>query len=120
MTNEKIYDTEIAPKLLEIAERCQVLGFPMVAAVEWENSEGNRGRTEFCPSTNDPATRPTAAQLLVHYAARSNGNVDALIMGIIKDARKFGHSSLYLQMLDVPTTPTVLGVPENPIAAEKQ
>lgn len=106
MTNEEIYDAEIAPALLKISQRCQELGFPFVACVEWEQKEGQRGRTEFCPPTNNPETRPTAAQLLVHYAARSNGNVDALLMGVMKDSRKYGHSSIYLKMLDVPLEPS--------------
>lgn len=99
MTPEEIYDTEIAPALLKICQRCQELGFPMVANVEWE--PGENGRTEFCPPTNGTGTlpRPSAAQLLVHYAARCNGNIDSLLIAVIRDAEKYGHGSMYLRML---------------------
>lgn len=91
MTNEEIYDAEIAPKLLELCKRCQELGFSFAANVEWE--VGETGRTE--------SQQPTASakQLLVHWAARCNGNVDALIMAIDRCAHKHGHSSMYLERL---------------------
>jgi len=102
MTPEEIYDAEIAPALMKIATRCKELGFPFVAVVEWDSSISDQGaRTEFCPSDK----RPTAQQLLVHYAARSRGNVDSLLMGVMKDARKFGHSSIFLKQLGVPLQP---------------
>lgn len=91
MTNEEIYDAEIAPKLLELCKRCQELGFSFAANVEWEL--GNTGRTEF------QSKDASAKQLLVHWAARCNGNVDALFMAIDKSAFKNGHSSAYLERL---------------------
>lgn len=103
MTNEQIYDAEIAPKLLEISKRCQELGFAFVANVEWE--VGETGRTEFCPATDGTGTRPSAKQLLVHYAARCHGNIDAMLMAVVRDAEKFGHSSMYLYRLGVKETP---------------
>jgi hypothetical protein len=102
MTNEEIYDTEIAPQLLNISVRCRELKMPFVASVEYER--GKSGRTEFCPNLNGDE-RPSTKQLFVHYAARCNGNVDALIMAIIKDAEKYGHGSMYLHMLKVKTNP---------------
>jgi hypothetical protein len=98
MTNEEIYDTEIAPALLKVSERCKELGFPMIANVEYEH--GETGRTEFCPATNGDE-RPSAKQLLVHYAARCNGNIDSFLMAVIKDAEKYGHGSAYLTILGV-------------------
>ncbi len=104
MTPEEIYDTEIAPQLLEISRRCQELGFPMVASVEWE--VGAHGRTEFCPKTDGSTPRPSSKQLLVHYAARCHGNIDSLLMAVIRDAEKYGHSSMFLHRLDVKEKPT--------------
>lgn len=113
MKPEKIYDTEIAPALLKIAQRCQELGFPFIACVEWERADGQRGHTEFCPATDNQETRPTSGQLLVHYAARSKGNIDAMLMGVINDSRKYGHSSIYLQQLGVPLVPPA-NTPDHP------
>ena len=105
-TPEEIYDAEIAPALLKVAQRCQELGFPMVAMVEYERRvDGGRGRTEFCPETEGD-NRPSAAQLLVHYAARCNGNVDSMLFAVMKGARKYGHSSSCLYLLGVPEKPT--------------
>ena len=103
MTNEEIYDAEIAPALLKIMQRCQELGFPMVASVEWE--VGETGSTEFRPATNGTGPRPSAKQLLVHYAARCHGNIDSMLMAVIRDAEKFGHSSMYLYLLGVKEKP---------------
>lgn len=97
MTNEEIYDAEIAPELLKLMKRCEELGFAFVANVEWE--VGETGRTEFCPATDATGTRPSAKQLLVHYAARCHGNIDAMLMAVVKDAARYGHSSMYLKML---------------------
>ena len=94
MTKEEIYDAEIAPMLLAACKRCQELGFPMVASVD----PGETGRTEFSPSHKGD-TRPSAKQLLVHYAARFNGNIDAMLIQVVRDANEFGHGSAYIQML---------------------
>lgn len=101
---EDIYDKEIAPALLAIAKRCQQLGFPFIAQVEWEKRDGQIGYTEFCPDLKGEK-RPSASQLLVHYAARSKGNLDAMLMGVEKDVRRYGHSSGYLLRLGIPMEP---------------
>jgi hypothetical protein len=108
MTNEEIYDAEIAPALLKISQRCQELGFAMVASVEWE--VGENGRTEFCPKTDGSTPRPSAKQLLVHYAARCHGNIDAMLMAVMRDAEKYGHTSAYLHNLGVKETPSLVNV----------
>lgn len=91
MTNEQIYDAEIAPKLMEIGKRCQELGFPFVASVEYEY--GCTGRTKVRPGASH------FKQRLIHWAVNCNGNVDSLIMAIDKYATKNGHSSVYLTRL---------------------
>lgn len=101
MTNEEIYDKEIAPALKKIADRCVELKFPFLASIEYDRGlEGGIGMTEY-----RPADRPSAQQLLVHYASRCNGNVDSLIMAIIRDAEKHGHTSAYLRILGVNERP---------------
>ncbi|HEX8177831.1 MAG TPA: hypothetical protein VF543_22270 [Pyrinomonadaceae bacterium] len=90
MHNETIYDNEIAPQLLAIAKRCEELGMPFVASVEYET--GETGRTEAQAQNASPK------QLVIHWAARCNGNVDALFMAIDKYAKEHGHSSIVLQL----------------------
>lgn len=96
MTPEETYDAEIAPVLLKLAERCKELGFPFAASVEWQ--PGETGRTESHPPWNENGL-PSAKQKLVHYAARCNGNIDAFLNAVMRDAEQFGHSSMYLKML---------------------
>lgn len=98
MTNEEIYDLEIAPKLRDLCERCRELGMSFVASVEYDPEHAGRGRTEWQAPTK-PTLQISAAQLLVHWAARCNGNVDSLILAIDRMAKEYGHSSVYLQLL---------------------
>jgi len=95
--NEKIYDEEISPVLAQIGRRCRELGFSFVARVEWE--PGDSGNTGFL------APNASIKQKLADWAARADGNVDALLLAVERHARKSGHSSVYLK---------ALGVPENP------
>lgn len=87
---EKIYDEEIAPQLLALARRCNALGISFLATVEYRPD--CIARTDF--QTEDCGL----AQLLVHWAARCQGNVDRLFMTVDRYARKHGHSSVYLEL----------------------
>jgi len=89
---EALYDTEIAPALRALAERCAEQGMSFAAAVQF--SDEGIGSTVKLASLAHPAVRMTA------YAARSNGNADNLIMSLQRDGRDHGHNSFYLQMLD--------------------
>jgi hypothetical protein len=98
MTNEEIYDAEIAPELARICKRCQELGFAFVASVEYDAPNAGRGKTEYQPATK-PIRLVSSNQLLVHWAARADGNVDKLFMAIDRWAKEHGHSSMYLSLL---------------------
>ena len=100
---EAIYDAEIAPALLAICKRCEALGMPMVASVEY--SPDQTSTTIFCPDPKGDK-RPSAQQMLVYYAARCNGNVDGLIFAIMRAAEKYGHASVCLRSLGVAEKPT--------------
>lgn len=97
MSNEEIYDSEIAPKLLELCKRCQELGMSFVACVEYDAASAGIGRTEF--QMPDKGGQLSAAQRLVHWAARSQGNIDKLFIACDRHGREHGHSSVYLQLL---------------------
>lgn len=96
MTNEEIYDTEIAPELLKLGRRCQELGLSFIACVEYDAANQGIGRTEFMQQ--DVVGKLSAAQRLTHWAARSQGNIDKLMMACDRHGRQHGHSSVYLQM----------------------
>lgn len=92
--SEKIYDEQIAPKLLEVAEICKSIGLPFAAIVEFDLDEHNTAVT-VAPMPDGAG----AAMRIVAYAMRAQGNVDALIMALQKDGAKHGHSSLALTIL---------------------
>lgn len=100
---EAFYDAEIAPALRALGARCQANGLSFLAAVEWE--PGETGKTF---TTSPPVGLPIR---WAELAIRCNGNVDALIFALMKDARKVGHGSICLSQLGVPTTPCVDGQP---------
>lgn len=80
--SEKLYDDEIAPKLKELSEVCQRAGVPFLALVEYE--PGEHGRTEYAPDS---------ASLQMHiasFAARCDGDVDALVIAIARFCKRKG------------------------------
>lgn len=93
--SEKLYDEVLAPKLKEIADICEANGIPFVALCEYEPGQG--GRTEFVPDTACTATKIAA------FAARCDGNVDALMIAIQRLAARVGHTSIALTLLNKPT-----------------
>lgn len=94
---EAIYDAEIAPELLKLAKRCQELEMSFVACVEYDPSSHGYGRTEF--QMPDDKDKLSAAQRLVHWAARCEGNIDKLFFTCDRHGQKHGHSSSYLRRL---------------------
>lgn len=96
MTNEEIYDSEIAPELLRLAKRCESLGMSFIACVEYDPANGGIGRTDF--QMPDEAGKLSSAQRLTHWAARSNGNIDKLFLACDRHGKQHGHSSIYLQL----------------------
>lgn len=97
MTNEEIYDAEIAPELLKLGKRCQELGMSFLACVEYDPINMGIGRTEF--QMPDEVGKLSAAQRLTHWAARSQGNIDKLFIACERHGREHGHSSVYLQLI---------------------
>lgn len=96
MNNEEIYDAEIAPELMRLAKRCEELGMSFVACVDFDPECGGIGKTEF--QAADERGKLSAAQRLVHWAARCNGNIDRLFLTCDRHAQKHGHSSFYLSL----------------------
>ena len=94
---EQFYDREIAPVLMDLADKCESNGLSLAAMVEWE--PGETGRTATLSAHAGFGIRMAEA------AMRSHGNVDALIMALMKYATESGHSSACLHLLGVPVVP---------------
>ena len=95
--NEVFYDIHIAPKLAELAKQCEARGMPFLALVEWEPGEG--GRTCVLPPGSSFGIR------MAELAARARGNVDSLILALMRYAGQHGHSSICLSRLGVAREP---------------
>ena len=77
---EKIYDEEIAPKLLEIAKLCEAKRIPFLALTEW--SPGKVGRTEL------KVENECIEMLMVRHCAKTAPNIDGYIIGLGKWAKE--------------------------------
>lgn len=96
---EAIYDEHVAPLMTQLLEVCQREGIPMFASFQY-SEDG------FCTSALS-----TGHCVFEHYralaqcAAHGGVNVDKYMNWVAKDARKNGHSSMYLMMSGIPLTP---------------
>jgi hypothetical protein len=95
--SEEFYDKEIAPPLMALAEKCKENNVPFLAYVEYEQ-EG-RGLTRVI------CDNPSIETLMVFWAMEARGNIDSFMMAVQRHAQKYGHSSVVLSLLDVPTSP---------------
>lgn len=75
MASEQQYDDIIAPMLADVALKAKELGMSFVARVEWE--PGESGITQIGPMDS-------IGQRITSYAARCNGNIDAMLLGLLK------------------------------------
>ena len=80
MGNEKVYDEQIAPKLLEIGKICEKHKIPFVAVAEW--GKGKIGQT----SVN--ILDECLAMLMIKHCIKTAPNIDSYVMGLIKHAKE--------------------------------
>jgi len=73
---EQQYDEIIAPMLAEVASKVNELGMNMIARVEWQ--PGESGMTK----AGDLST--SFGQIMTHAAAFSHGNIDAMLLHLLK------------------------------------
>ena len=89
--SERLYDDEIAPKLLEAAQLCKKAGIPMLATV-WFDGE-NSGTTQVFPNNPNPSFT------LAYQAHQCKGNIDALCIGLARQVKPENDGSIVLRML---------------------
>jgi len=78
--NEKIYDTEIAPKLKEVGELCVKYGIPFLAVTEY--APGEIGETRF------QTTNECLEMVMIRHCAKTAPNIDGYVLGLMKWAKK--------------------------------
>lgn len=76
LLGEDWYGSEIAPKLLELADRCRERGMAMVATVEYE--PGKRGSTMAMPDGAGLAMQ------MMRLCANAGENVDGYMIALRK------------------------------------
>lgn len=76
MGNEELYDAEIATRLRDVASLCERNGMTMTALVEWSSHDS--GLT----TVGKPLG---ACGLLTRYAASAHGNLDAMLLAVLRE-----------------------------------
>lgn len=96
---EAIYDKEIAPELLRIAERCQELGLSMVSVVEY--SPADRGRTMTIQED------ASLGMKVIQMAAQTGERLDGLMLAISRYivANRVPHSCIVLERMGIEPNP---------------
>jgi hypothetical protein len=91
--SEELYDEEIAPKLLEVAQLCKKAGIPMLATVWFEGE--NSGTTQIFPTEGNPNPSFT----LAYQAHQCKGNIDQLCIALARRVKPENDGSIVLRML---------------------
>ena len=92
---EAVYDAEIAPELMRLANRCRKLAMPFLAVVEYERDM--RGRT-FSGIDVDRSVMELANR------AAAGATIDEIAMFLMRyaDERRLPHNSVVLERLGLP------------------
>lgn len=79
---EALYDSEIAPALLAIGKRCEELGIPFTAAIEYK--PGEVGQTHYMPD------EACISMQISHRGAACLGNFDAVCISLLRYLHRRG------------------------------
>lgn len=79
---EDFYDAEIAPVLLDLANKCAERGLHFLAQVEYEPGEFGLTR-KF-------ADNPHLAMIMLEICARAKHNIDSYLIALLRHADEFG------------------------------
>jgi hypothetical protein len=110
MKDEKFYDEEIAPVLLELANKCKARNMPFIAAVQYDFGTPNEGVAKTLMNVTiaseiargdveyDIDEGMGADMKLSYLAMLAQGNLDRLVLNV---ARMVGsnHDSMVLSMI---------------------
>lgn len=98
LAGEQWYDAEVAPVLLDLANKCGDKGMAFVSVVEY--ALGSRGTTARLPDGSG------LAMLLLNHCAKSGENIDAYVIGVGRYAIDHGidtSASVVMNLLGRPT-----------------
>lgn len=91
--SEKIYDTQIAPVLKQLADLCREHDMNLIAMCQFDGEQSG---------ITMQITKPNISEHLIRWAIESRGNLDSLV---IKASRfvadeKSRHNSMVLKLLE--------------------
>lgn len=89
--NEKWYDSEIAPKLLELCNACADRGMSFLCTVEYGQSEH---------ATTRRLSNPSLLMAMLSMHTHAGVNIDGYLIGLMKHLREKGislDSSMFLR-----------------------
>jgi len=78
--SEEFYDEEIAPKLMEIGERCRAKGIPFMAIVEYAPG--------MIATTQLPTKDECIEMVMIRHCAKTAPNIDGYIIGLSRWANE--------------------------------
>ena len=91
--SELFYDEQIAPVLMELAEKCRDNGLSMVASVQYGTEDRQRGDTYMLqPDAQLPI-------MMIKHCAATAPNIDSYLIGLAGYCKKHGidiSSSIFL------------------------
>lgn len=95
--DEKWFDENIAPVLLELANKCGERGMAFVAGVQYGPAECDFQRTVRLPE------KPSLRMVMLAHCAKMGNNIDGYAMGLLKYCKENGigyDASMVLMRLD--------------------
>ena len=96
-TREDIYDEQIAPILLEAGKIAKEHGIDLLACVDISSEDHPYGTVEIrCIDMS----KAHAAMRLIQFAILAKGNVDSLMMELVKDQKGKPHNSFALRIFE--------------------
>lgn len=95
MSKESIYDEQIAPLMLKAAEVAKQHGIDFVAVVDIADADDPYA----IGVTRSVGSNPQPSVGLVNYAASHKGNVDSMMMQLVREQKDTPHNSIVITML---------------------
>jgi hypothetical protein len=100
VTKEEVYDAQISPLMGQIIAICKEHSINAHMTFDIEDPDSTNEAKVTTVTTHLPLCGNPAWLRQMDYLSRSKNNFDIFMMAVIRDARKYGHGSAYLAILE--------------------
>lgn len=100
MNREQIYDAQIAPLMAQIIDICKANQINAHMTFDLSDPDRQGEGDVDSVTTHLPVNGCPAWLRNMGYMAKAKDNFDAFMMAVMRDAKEYGHSSLYLTVLE--------------------